>query len=672
MPAALTGPQRAALAALPAVLPLSGRLQALFASRAGSLPAPARQLLLLAALDGSGELRVLQAAGNCLLSELAPAEQARLVHVDAGTSRLVFRHPLTRSAVVELASRDDRRRAHRALAEQLADEPERRAWRLGEAAAAPDEDVAGLLEEVAHRILRRGDAAGAVSALLGAAELSPLRDDRSRRLAEAAYIGAIVTLETGPVSPLLDDARQGGPEPGGSLFGAVAAAFVLLNGDGDVLTAHRLLTQAIKEHAEPYQASDRALTEALLALFVMCWLGGRPELWHVFHAAIDRFTQDVPQDLYLLSQTNADPVRTAAAVLPQVDAAIASLRGEMDHWRILTISATAHFTDRQAGCREALWRVVRDARQGGTVTPLVAALLHLGLDDWMAGQWDEAQQLADEGLALCLANGYQMQAWTFRYRQALLAAARGAYDAARARTDEMLEWAAPRRIGEAGLVAHHVGSVAALGRGDFEDAYQHAAAISPAGVLASHVAYALWVALDLVEAAVGTGRHAEAAAHVAAMREADIGAISPRLALMTAGTAAIVAPDDQAAAQFEEALVVPHADQWPFGLARVQLLYGEWLRRARSTANARAHLSAALDTFRRLGRSDAVGRSSGRPRAGTPGGDRPAGPEPPCPQPGRCPTDRASPVRVRRRRTRQRIPHSGPGPPRHGRRRRRR
>ena len=64
LPAALTGPQRTGLAALPAVLPLHGRLQALFASRVTALPDPARRLLLLAALDGSGELRVLSAAGK--------------------------------------------------------------------------------------------------------------------------------------------------------------------------------------------------------------------------------------------------------------------------------------------------------------------------------------------------------------------------------------------------------------------------------------------------------------------------------------------------------------------------------------------------------------------------------------------------------------------------------
>jgi hypothetical protein len=38
---------------------------------------------------------------------------------------------------------------------------------------------------------------------------------------------------------------------------------------------------------------------------------------------------------------------------------------------------------------------------------------------------------------------------------------------------------------------------------------------------------ALWVLIDLVQAAVRTGRHSEAAAHVTAMRDAGIAAISP-------------------------------------------------------------------------------------------------------------------------------------------------
>ena len=129
------------------------------------------------------------------------------------------------------------------------------------------------------------------------------------------------------------------------------------------------------------------------------------------------------------------------------------------------ISSTAHFTDRQPGCREALWRVVREGRRGSGVAPLITALDHLGLDAWLAGQWDQAQELADEGLELSLAHGYPLLTWSFRYRQALIAAARGADDGAHTLTDEMLRWAAPRRIGLAwpGGSSCEVGSGAGAG-----------------------------------------------------------------------------------------------------------------------------------------------------------------------------------------------------------------
>jgi DNA-binding CsgD family transcriptional regulator len=233
----------------------------------------------------------------------------------------------------------------------------------------------------------------------------------------------------------------------------------------------------------------------------------------------------------------------------------------------------------------------------------------------MTGRWDQAQELADEGLELCLTHGYLLQTWTFRYRQALIAAGRGGYDAADALTAEMLRWAAPRRMGQAGLAAHHVGSVAALGRGDFEDAYQHATAISPAGVLASHVPLALWVLMDLVEAAVRTGRHTEAAAHVTAMRDAGIAAISPRLALLAAGSEAIATPDGNGLGLFEEALAIPGVDRFPFDLARVRLLYGERLRRARATKESRRHLAAALEIFERLGARPWASRAAGELQA---------------------------------------------------------
>jgi len=67
--------------------------------------------------------------------------------------------------------------------------------------------------------------------------------------------------------------------------------------------------------------------------------------------------------------------------------------------------------DRTAGCRESHWRVVRSGREGGAVASSIYALIHLCLEDYLVGDWVEAQQLADEGLKLCELHGYRLLAW---------------------------------------------------------------------------------------------------------------------------------------------------------------------------------------------------------------------------------------------------------------------
>jgi len=617
LPAALSDAQRVAAEALPTVLPLSRRLHAVFASRVSDLPAHTRWLLLLAALDGSGELRVLQAAApqQDAIDSLAPAEQVRLVHVDDRISRLTFRHPLTRSAVIELSTSSDRRRAHRTLAAQLADQPERQAWQLAAGTTGPDEKAAVLLEQVAHRLMRRGDGTGTVTALLRAAELSSDGPSRNRRLAAAARTGATMTREFSSVSQLLA-ALGPDPQPGESLQAAVTTAYMLLNADGDIKTAYQLLISAIGTAAGPDDASEDTVIPALHALMDVCYNGGRAELWPAFDAAISRLAPRVPADLLLLGQTIADPARTLVPVLGELDSAVRSLDDETDHWRILTISAAAIFHDRLAGCRNALLRVVRDSQAGGAVAPAIGALTSLSLNAFSAGRWDEARRLSDEGLDLALATGGEwLLAWLFRYHKAMLAAARGDPETARALADEIAQWAAPRGAGLAQTHAHHVRVLTALGEGRFEDAYQHAAAISSPGTLASHVPLALWVAMDLVEAAARTGRHAEATVHATAIRDAGIAALSPRLALLAAATEAIAAPDDIASELFEKALAVPGADRFPFDFARVRLCFGERLRRTRSTTESRAQLTAALDVFERLDAKPWAARAAGELRA---------------------------------------------------------
>jgi DNA-binding NarL/FixJ family response regulator len=164
-------------------------------------------------------------------------------------------------------------------------------------------------------------------------------------------------------------------------------------------------------------------------------------------------------------------------------------------------------------------------------------------------------------------------------------------------------------------------SVQALGRGDYESAYRWSTSISPAGILASHAQFALWVLMDLVESAVHTGRYAEATAHLKAVTDAGIADLSPRLSLSTRGARAIAADDQRAPHLFEEALATLDADQWPFYLARVHLAYGQRLRRLRRPTDAQAHLERALEGFQRIGahpwalRASAELRATGHPIA---------------------------------------------------------
>jgi len=625
LPIALSDSQRAGLAPLPALLPLSPRLRSRWSPLVAALPSSVGFLLLLAALEGTGSLSLLRAAAgaDCDIDDLAAAEQAGLVRVDEGTGRVNFAHPLVRSAVLDLVPSGDVRRAHRALAAQLRDQPERRAWHLAGAAIEPDEAVAGQLERSARQVRSRGDASGAVTVLVRAAQLSPGGRDPGRLLAEAAYLSATVTGELPLATRLLADARRAasGPAgalgPEGALHAAVVDACLLLNGDADIDAVHRLLASAVEGwSAAGPQDGGTALDATLHTLLLVCAVGGRAELWASFDTALARLDPGDRAELDLLVGAYADPARNAIGVLGRLDAGIAELSGNTDHRRTLILAAAAAGTDRLAGCREALWRVARDGRDGGAVLPAISALTLLCQDGFLAGAWDEAAQLGEESLRACHSHGHPARAWLAREQLAMIAAARGDDERAAELTTQMLRWALPRGAAAARMAVHRVGSLAACGRGDFAEAYREATAISPPGVLAAHVPHALWAGLDLVEAAVRTGCQQQAEAHVAAIRAARIAEISPRLKLLVTASAALAAPADLAGRLFEQALAIGGANRWPFEFARVQLCYGEHLRRVRATSEARVPLGAALATFRALGARPWADRAANELRAG--------------------------------------------------------
>ena len=580
------------------LVPLNDRLQEAFARRVAGLPDATRLLLLLATYEGSNDLRALRSLTD--VTDLAAAERSGLVRVDDVTGHIALRHPLLKSAIVAMSTHEERRRAHLLIAERRPDDPERRAWHLAAATTGPDESVAAQLEDASRRVTQRGDTLTAVAALVRAAELSTTVQDRARRLAEAAFVG-LSTGRTAGAPSLLAEAGAADLNSAGSLHAANAAALLMITNDGDVRTAHRLLAGAMETGDHGWRADDPALDEALHTLLQLSWLADDADRWAVFHRAVARLTPQPNVLLSVLSRTLPDPVRTGAAARAELETLLATLPDEHDLTRVMRIGNASIYVDRLGDNREHSWRLVRQGREGGAPRELLTALWRLSLDDYLIGRWDEADELSWEALDVCAVGGLTFPVWYFLYTRAIVAAGRGRTGEAFALADEITRWALPRGVGGAATMAHHPRTLAAAADGDFEAAYQHASAISPAGVLAPHVPIALWVLFDLVEAALRTGRAAEARAHAEAMRTAQVAELSSRMRLIQHGVDALVLDSADAEARLERSLQDPATERWLFESSRIRLAFAEKLRRRRNAPAARAQLSAARDGFAAMG-----------------------------------------------------------------------
>ncbi|MYS86310.1 helix-turn-helix domain-containing protein [Embleya scabrispora] len=458
--------------------------------------------------------------------------------------------------------------------------------------------IADLLEDGADTNARRGDGPSAVAALLRAAELSPAGSERARRLAKAAYVGANLTGDVRDVPRLLEDARRTAPGTG-SLAAAAAGATYLLNSSGDIDTAHRLLCGAIAAQPAPYDPGDATLDEALHTLLLVCFFGGRPDLWAPFDTATAKYPA-APDLLAIARSTFVDPARTDPADLARLDAAIATLPHTADPLRIVRVAIAGAYVDRLDGCAEALHRVAAAGRCGENVTTAIDALFLPANRAWLTGQWPDLRQAVGEGLELCEQYHYPMPAFAGNFLLACTAAACGDHARTRCLTDRMQQWAGPRRADAVHAYIAHAKALFALGQGDFDEAYRQVTLFAPAGTLPPFAPHALWAVMDLVEAAVRTGRREAAVRHVAAARSARLDVLSPRLRMLQHASAALAAGDDPHPG-FADALAIAGAERWPFDHARIHLYYGERLRRGKAPAQARRHLAAALETFQRLG-----------------------------------------------------------------------
>ncbi|MFE0331754.1 BREX system ATP-binding domain-containing protein [Streptomyces sp. NPDC058960] len=592
LPGQLAREHREGIVPLPERLPLGQRLEALFVRRLRSLPAEAARALLVAALDGpaggSGVIREPAPGQDGTDGVLEPIEAGGLARLDH-TGRLVFRHPLVRSAVIASASRSQLRAAHRSLAERLPEEDPRRLLHEASAAEGPAERLAARLQEAGTRIaLRGGDAEGALL-LDRAAALSVDPENRVRRLTWAAVMSArggrlayaarlVKEIERGPV-----------PGDVAPLF-AYAVVYVDQSHHVDFASSFSLLPGALAALTAPgASARDDLVEQMFFKLLLASAYTGDPRGWET----LERYREHVSPAARLCHRAWADPPRTAQGAEAELRAMVtrrAAGRDTGNAWLLLWAASAVDGADAN------LLRLFGGEHAYATSGSVAKARCHQA---FLRGRWDAAEDCAREA-DTAEELGYHCNALLFRLYHAHFLAGRGDEQGLSA-VRERIEPAASRaRMHFVTDRLDHLEALVALAHGRHEDAYDRLRRMMPPGSLPRGPGRFHLPFFDFVVASLRCGRREEALARVAAGRAARMDGVSAHHAFLLAAASALTADDDAADAAYAAAYAVPGAGRWVFELARLRLAHGSWLGRRGRGAEAEELLRTAFRTFREL------------------------------------------------------------------------
>ncbi|MEV0237674.1 AAA family ATPase [Nonomuraea sp. NPDC050786] len=590
-------------------LPVTDRLERIFAEQAQFLPeATRRPLLLLAAADATDAptaSRGLPEAGD---PAWVPAERAGLVRQDGPW--ISFRNPLIRSAVYHAASFEERRQAHLALA-KLSEEPDRRAWHLAAATTRPDEEVSAALRRTADRARRRGGHAAAAAALERAAELSPRRADQARLLTEAAGM-AVFTGQLGWVERLADQVRKHSDDPA-LISRASLAAGQLMTLRRHHAAAFALLARIAGEEAATHP--PRAL-EALAAAAVVRYYSGEESQRQQIADLLPDSTAAPPtmSDAAVLRAwvlAVSDPNGAGARLAPALPGLIAEAKG--DAAGLTALAVVAWILDETALAARTFDEASdRWQARGPLPDGLACAVGWTYLDQ---GRWAEARSVAAEVSAVASAAGLEHAEACAHALDATVFALLGDTDGARRGAGRALALVDPLESRSIAVSARRALGLAAVAEGNYDTAYaQFRAAFTDDGDPV-HYHVSSTVLAELAAAAVRRGRREEAAELLErSARRLSTGGSARIAALLDRGRALLAEPDD-AEPYFRAALADDMGEQWPFERAQTRLDYGEWLRRQRRIAEARPLLTAAHDTFQRLGARPWIERAKAELRA---------------------------------------------------------
>jgi DNA-binding CsgD family transcriptional regulator len=606
LPRGLTPAELAGGFAMPDATPLAGRIEKSFQRRLDVLPAGSRRLLQLAAADPVGEpVLVWRAAARLgIPAEAAtPAAEAGLLEVGV---RVLFRHPLVRSAAYRSASLSERRAIHAALAEVTDPmvDPDRRAWHRAQAAAGPDEDLAAELERSADRAQARGGLAAAAAFLERAALLSPEPCGRARRLLAAARAKRAAGALSAALR-LLAEVEAGRPDPLRAaeverLRGLIVFVQRRANDGAQLLlgAARRLAPLDVALSRETY----------LDALGAAIWAGDldNPGGLRAVATAARRAppaskpprTVDLLLDGFTLRLT--DGHAPAAPVLRralELGLGTGGPADDADRWRWLgtgraiSFAALELWEDKAAHAVATLQTQL--ARDTGAPVHLQYALNLLATTHMVAGELTAAARLVEEDRLIADITGNPPAA----YSAMALAAWRGQEAQASALIEATSRAATARGQGRLFTLAAHAVAVLSNGLG------RHDLARDAAWRAFEHdeLGFGPFVVPELAEAASRTGEVELVEEVLAWLAERTALAPSDWALGIEARVRALLSRGDAAERRYRESIARLGRTRARVELARGHLLYGEWLRRRRRRLDARLQLRIAYDLLTAMG-----------------------------------------------------------------------
>src|SRR5262245_132049 len=578
-------------------LQLTARLERAFADRLSSLTTGARTLLRIAAADAKGLLAELLSAASSLegqavtLEAVAEAEAARLIEVDG--AHLRFLHPLMRSAIHQAMTLDQRQRVHAALAAILDRDPDRRAWHRASAAVGASDEIAAELDAAAARAHARGAEGVALAALERAAQVAANPARRADRLIQAVHL-ALILGRVGDVARLLNEIQESDLGP----LDRPQVAFIREVTQGSWSGTSWIAPHAdIADRMRAEGEVDRGL-DALGHIGLRCWWSNpdantRARVVEV----VERFP--VPEEdsrlIHILAL--AAPVERGAAVIDRLSRYWSGTTDDLGVAQKLGIAAMATGDFVQAE------RFINDFIGMCRTLGLLGALSNLlTFQAWIniqRGDWKQADSCASEATQLGTETGQRTWPTVADLAAATLLGYRGEIHTAETLVSESERALLHRGPTPMLALVQYARGAASLADGRHGESFEHLIRIFDPTDIAYHPHIRSWALVDLVEAAVLSGREAEATTFVAELEALGIQTRSPLLEAALSFARPLLSPAASEAA-FQAGLSHGMVN-WPFIRARLQLAYGIWLRRQRRVADSRTPLRAAREAFDVLG-----------------------------------------------------------------------